>query len=263
MNQKSPRKWANFHLAARRRRRLTANAVLPGWQMALLDLALLAAVAGSMGFDRLVSRAVVGADLAIVRWLNVIEDFGNSKWVLVPAICWLLAIWLARRYMTSERRLAASLWLLQALSFVIATVAVSGITANLLKRIFGRARPRALEDHLTADWTFLTNNSHFQSFPSGHATTSLAAMIALAMLFPGLRYPLVIIGILGAVARVTVGAHFPSDILAGGIWGGLFAWWFAQYFAARNWAFTQSSGRPVLSRTAGSAIRDLFAGGKA
>lgn len=255
------RKRPNFLLRARRQRMNTAGAPLPGWQMALFHLVILAAVAGSLGFDRFISRIVTSSDLRVFALLNEIEDFGNSKWFLVPSICWLLALILMRRYITSERRDAAAVWLIQAMAYITATVAISGITANLLKRLFGRARPRALEDHLTADWTFFAGNSHFQSFPSGHATTCLAAMVSLALLFPRFRIPFLVIGILGAVARVTVGAHFPSDIFAGGILGGLFAWWIALYFADRGWVFEPRVGNQPLRRKEPKAISTFFTGG--
>jgi membrane-associated phospholipid phosphatase len=53
------------------------------------------------------------------------------------------------------------------------------------------------------------------SFPSGHATTSMAMMIALAMILPRHALACIAIGLLGAVTRVQLGVHWASDVAAG------------------------------------------------
>ena len=53
------------------------------------------------------------------------------------------------------------------------------------------------------------------SFPSAHATSSLAAATALGRVSPGARAPLY--GLAGAICltRPYLGMHFPSDVAAG------------------------------------------------
>ncbi len=53
------------------------------------------------------------------------------------------------------------------------------------------------------------------SFPSAHATSSLAAAAAMGRVAPGLRLPLY--GLAGAICltRPYLGMHYPSDVLGG------------------------------------------------
>jgi membrane-associated phospholipid phosphatase len=57
------------------------------------------------------------------------------------------------------------------------------------------------------------------SFPSAHATSSLAGAIALGRVAPGARLPLY--GLAGAICltRPYLGMHYPSDVLAGATLG--------------------------------------------
>lgn len=89
-----------------------------------------------------------------------------------------------------------------------------------LKLIFGRERP--LTEYVL--------NMHFQtlSFPSGHATGATIAYGALAYIawhslpqpwnFIAVLLSIVVIFLVG-VSRIYLGAHFPSDIIAGWMLG--------------------------------------------
>ena len=92
-----------------------------------------------------------------------------------------------------------------ALYFIIASAASAGVV-QLLKNLFGRARPEDILVH-----------SDFGSFPSGHVAN--AATIAVAI---GVIVPIVWVWIAGAaytvlmaVSRTYLGAHWLSDTLGG------------------------------------------------
>ncbi|HUG27507.1 MAG TPA: phosphatase PAP2 family protein [Gemmatimonadales bacterium] len=53
------------------------------------------------------------------------------------------------------------------------------------------------------------------SFPSGHATSSLAIGLSLAMRQPGLAPVLIPLALLVGWSRVVLGVHYPGDVLAG------------------------------------------------
>jgi len=59
------------------------------------------------------------------------------------------------------------------------------------------------------------------SFPSGHASTSLAAAITLGAFFPALMPLLLGLALCIAASRVALKVHYPLDILAGWALGGL------------------------------------------
>jgi membrane-associated phospholipid phosphatase len=72
------------------------------------------------------------------------------------------------------------------------------------------------------------------SFPSGHANTIAALMLAVYFMY--IPYPLVFVLIAPLVitSRVVMCAHFLSDILYGGFWAMVTTACLKGYFACRN-----------------------------
>jgi lipid A 4'-phosphatase len=114
------------------------------------------------------------------------------------------------------RRLASPMRALSALpAFLFAAVAAAGLAVDLLKVAIGRTRPKLLfASHLYGFDGFALRPDHW-SFPSGHTATIVALAAALAWLWPRhvLFYGLVAATV--AASRIVVGAHYPSDVLAG------------------------------------------------
>ncbi len=118
----------------------------------------------------------------------------------------------------------SSRWRMVLLAGII--TASSGLAANGAKAAFVRTRPNALnsaklESSRSTDATieFLGQGSFWsashRSFPSGHAATAWGLAIALSLLYPRAT---VLYGVLASIAsfqRLTSGAHYPSDIMAG------------------------------------------------
>lgn len=111
----------------------------------------------------------------------------------------------------SPRLRSAGLWTLLAF-------AVAGITVNVLKPILHRARPY-VTDPPPLHWTGYFTDHHYQSFPSAETATTFAVTLMLAYWYPLLRWPLLTLAFIIGVARVFVGAHHPSDIVAGAMLG--------------------------------------------
>ena len=57
------------------------------------------------------------------------------------------------------------------------------------------------------------------SFPSGHAASAFLMMTLLASFFPVLQIPTFFWAITVGIARVSLGVHYPTDVLAGAILG--------------------------------------------
>ncbi|MGE0440999.1 MAG: phosphatase PAP2 family protein [Gemmatimonadales bacterium] len=87
---------------------------------------------------------------------------------------------------------------------------LSHVVIQVIKRLVGRERP---SERLGARGV-IANPDRF-SFPSGHATSSLALALSYAVAFPSLAAPLVGAGLLVGWSRVALGVHYPGDVLVG------------------------------------------------
>ena len=119
------------------------------------------------------------------------------------------AVWsvigLGSAAVTSERRRQ---WLL------CAAVAPSAIWVNYAVKVaVGRERP-LIEGHPA-----LSRSVTKLSFPSAHATSSLAAATAMGRLAPEARVPLLVLAGAICLSRPYLGMHYPSDVLAGVVLG--------------------------------------------
>ncbi len=103
---------------------------------------------------------------------------------------------------------------------VLLALVLSAIICNgLIKNIVGRARPYSYEQ-----LELLIRPPKDPSFPSGHTSASVAAVMAMAL--TGFAWwPLfAVIAFLIAFSRMYLYVHFPSDILGGAAFGLLIGW---------------------------------------
>jgi membrane-associated phospholipid phosphatase len=101
-----------------------------------------------------------------------------------------------------------------AIAYAMAEVVSIGLKATV-----DRARPSIIDPSLTP----LVALPDSAAMPSGHAATAFAAAVAVSMIHPRLRWPLVLLAALIAVSRVWLGVHFPSDVIVGAAIGALIA----------------------------------------
>lgn len=93
---------------------------------------------------------------------------------------------------------------------------------RLIKPYFERQRP--VHNLEIAEWLRPVGDAHGFSFPSNHAANCFAGALILAHFFPRYRYFFYTFALIIALSRVSLGVHYPSDILAGGVLGSACAW---------------------------------------
>ena len=148
---------------------------------------------------------------AVLRFFTHLGDSG-AVWI---ALCAVLLI------LRPTRRGAVELAL---------SLAVTAILCNLiLKPIIARPRPFLTIEELELIVPALTS----YSFPSGHASSSLAAAMSLTLAYGRRGAWAFVPAVLIAFSRMYVGIHYPSDVIVGALLGCAVAW--AVHRACRGW----------------------------
>jgi len=198
-----------------------------------------------------------GLPPAVAGVFGRITRFGQADWPLIPTgvftIVLLAADW--RRVPLLMRSAWAEIGGLVGYFFV--AVAVAGLITDLVKWIVGRSRPPLFLTEGILSFHPLSAGYLHVSFPSGHATTVAAATVVVALIS---RRAAVLVGVLAlaiAVSRVAVGAHYPSDVIAGAFVGAGYAYWLADRLARKHFIFRRDRAGRMRPRVA--AIRRVFA----
>ena len=176
-----------------------------------------------------------------------ITDFGLSDWILIPALAIFVLAWIAARLPLGRYRLAIrELSLLS--GFIFVGVGLPGLMANLTKRLIGRARPEHFPDVGAFHFQPVLNDWSFQSFPSGHSTTAVGFAVIVGFMAPRYFRLVLFIAVMTGFSRVVIGMHYPTDVVAGFLLGGLGAYAVRNVFAHRGWLFAVRSDSGVRFR---------------
>jgi undecaprenyl-diphosphatase len=188
-----------------------------------------------------IDAAAINAVGRLPRWVisafDWITDFGKSGWFLWPLGILFLALAARPRSLThaSQHVLAA---VMVRVGFLFAAIAVPGVFTNVVKHIFGRARPGvggSVDPTLFSPFSW---PAAYAGLPSGHATTAFSVLVAFGCLWPRARTALLIYALLIVASRIMVTAHYPTDVLAGALVGTIGALMVRRYFALRGLGFS-------------------------
>ena len=224
-----------FAIIVRRPRPVPAGFV-PTWhRLWIQSVAAVAAVGLSMAFlDAPLSNFAAGLSTWLVDLFFEITDFGRSVWILAPVGGLIILITLVASPRLDHMSRAILAMLVTRLGYVFIAVGLPGLLDTIVKRWIGRVRPSALGPFAYEPFSW---RSEFASFPSGHATTAFAALVAIGAVFPRARALLWAYALLIAVSRIMVLAHYPSDVIAGAAVGAFGALWVRDWFAVRRLGF--------------------------
>jgi len=124
---------------------------------------------------------------------SILKDISKlgiaTFYLLFAAVCFVFFRFIKKKRLWSNRAL-----------FVFLSISFSGILVLIVKFIFGRYRPR---------------KGKLTSFPSGHASTIVALMLALYFISPKYRVIYFIIALVIVISRVLVCHHYLTDVVFG------------------------------------------------
>jgi len=237
---------------ARRQRRVLAGGVLTVLAIVLFVLAI----------DAHSVRWGGALPPAAASFFALVTHLGESPWQLIPTGLFAVALLFVDWRRVGRRTATAWIELGCLAAFYFAAIAASGMVTNLVKWSFGRSRPLRFEEDGVLTFNPISFGFEHVSFPSGHTTTAAAAATALALIL-GARPAVVAIPILYVLtiglSRVMVGAHFPSDLVAGMFVGTTVTFLLAHWLAARGVVFQGRADGTLMPRTV--AIRRVFGAG--
>lgn len=178
-----------------------------------------------------------GGDLK--RELEFLQQFGALSCVVILMLTFLL--------LDSRPKE----WKLNRILDWVAAACSAGIVAHLLKVFIGRPRPLFADPMhvlgpigkypvelksgsiaLVHAWDYTSGvASDLWSMPSSHALAAASLAVTLTILYPKLRWLCLALVIIVGIARVVLGAHYPSDVFVGAGLG----WWIASAAMHRQW----------------------------
>lgn len=234
---------ANVGLALKRLARPAKIRPTEPWSLPARRLAVMASIGlavflfGMFIVDRPVMRGVEHLPRWVIDFFDEITDYGKSGWFLWPLGLLFLGMAALPAGLTriSQRVLAA---IMVRVGFLFAAIAVPGLFVNIVKHIFGRARPGVGGSIDPMLFSSLNWSAAWASLPSGHSATALSVLVAFGSLFPRARTALLIYALLICASRMAVTAHYPTDVAAGALVGIVGAMMVRRYFALRGLAFS-------------------------
>ena len=151
-------------------------------------------------------------------WRDITKA-GDSKFYIPAAILLLVAgrtlmLWTAPKPIAQWYANLARLGL-----YALASFATAGLIVHVIKRLLGRVRPKHLLSDNEYGLTYLTSDWTYNSFPSGHSQTIFVFATILTLFAPRYWWLFMSGGMVIALSRVIINAHFLSDILFGSFIG--------------------------------------------
>lgn len=207
-------------------------------QLAIVVVAGIAVILLGMAFvDAPTTNAVARMPRWLVSFFDDITDYGKSGWFLWPlGILFLFLAALPPVLPRFGQLVLASIMV--RVGFLFAAIAVPGLFVTTVKRMIGRARPLVTGHADPFAFSPFIWRSEYASFPSGHATTAFAVLVAFGTLWPRARTACLIYALLIVVSRIVVTAHYPTDVLAGALVGTVGALMVRRWFALRRLGFS-------------------------
>jgi membrane-associated phospholipid phosphatase len=192
-----------------------------------------------------------------------ITDFGLSGWFLFPLGFLLLVLAMIISPQLPRLTQGVLVALAGRFGFLFLAIGLSGLFVTIVKRLIGRARPYVGGHDDPFAYVPFIWRPEYASMPSGHATTAVAAALAIGAIWPRTRIVMWLYAALIMISRVAVLAHHVSDVIAGALVAAGGTYLIRRWFAARHLVFhpkdLRASCGPSLPRIK-KALRQAISG---
>ena len=134
----------------------------------------------------------------------------STYWLIAFGLLWLF--W--KFYKKHEYRAKQT-------GFMFIAIVTTGLSVNLIKMFFGKARPILLkkEEIFGFEWFVPPSAYDYHSFPSGHTTTAFTIATVLTLMFPRYAISFYLYATAMGISRVLNWNHYVSDVIAGAAFG--------------------------------------------
>ena len=181
-----------------------------------LSLSVIVSIRFDIAFNDFISNFKnFSENIYLLDFFRNITELGSSSWYFLIFIIFILLLKVIKRFGFVEIHNYEN-----KINFFISSffyLLISGIFTQIIKHLFGRARPNYTNYESNFNFEFLSFDSSYHSFPSGHSSTIFMICFILCAIIPKLKYYFYTLASLIAFSRVVVGAHFLTDVLAGGL----------------------------------------------
>ena len=229
-----------------------AGGTVAGRLTIALLLLTIAVVLSARTFDRPIAEWAHDLSPQVRAVMERITQLGISTgWLLLSGVPVIL-FWLGRSRLEPALRTRWQSYAYLPL-FVFVAIAGSGIVNGVVKAAAGRFRPKLYFLDHRFGFDLWHRAADYTSFPSGHTVTVCALAAALALIWRPLAWPGFALALLVALSRIMIGAHWPSDVLAGAWLGIAWTLWMRHIFAAHG--VTLAAARAGQARWQGPLFR--------